>query len=234
MTTTRPDDQLVMFTGGRDSTLAGASLMLQGIPVHLFTANSGCSLHRGVLALRVEELRARFGELVVTHVVRDISGAFRSIAIENLERDVLTHRKNLVLLGEKVAIHAHVIDYCQRNGITVVNDGVARYQEEFPEQRIVAREYFEEFMSQYGLEYRSPIYEFATSADSVKYRLLQLGLATKSLEGISIFADSFTTPSDKTVLAYLRQKEPLCRDIIDFLSGTAFTHAPAELAVVAE
>jgi hypothetical protein len=89
-------------------------------------------------------------------------------------------------------------------------------------------------MSQYGLEYRSPIYEFATSADSVKYRLLQLGLATKSLEGISIFADSFTTPSDKTVLAYLRQKEPLCRDIIDFLSGTAFTHAPAELAVVAE
>ena len=80
--------QLVMFTGGRDSTLTAASLMLQGIPVHLFTANSGCSLHRAILALRVEELRGRFGELVVTHVSQDIAGALRSIAIENLEADM--------------------------------------------------------------------------------------------------------------------------------------------------
>lgn len=29
------DAQLVMFTGGRDSTLAACSLMLRGIPVHL-------------------------------------------------------------------------------------------------------------------------------------------------------------------------------------------------------
>ena len=43
------DAQLVMFTGGRDSTLAACSLMLRGIPVHLYTANSGCSLHRGGL-----------------------------------------------------------------------------------------------------------------------------------------------------------------------------------------
>jgi len=33
--------QLVMFTGGRDSTLAACYLMLQGIPVHLYSANSG-------------------------------------------------------------------------------------------------------------------------------------------------------------------------------------------------
>ena len=41
--------QLVMFTGGRDSTLTACQLMLRGIPVHLFSANSGCSLHRDVL-----------------------------------------------------------------------------------------------------------------------------------------------------------------------------------------
>jgi hypothetical protein len=91
--------QLVMFTGGRDSTLAACHLMLQDIPVHLFSANSGCSLHRGILSYRVEELKKRFGELVLTHVVQDISGAFRGIAIASLEGDILQDKKNLVLLG---------------------------------------------------------------------------------------------------------------------------------------
>lgn len=211
--------QLVMFTGGRDSTLAACKLMLKKIPVHLYSGNSGCSLHRGILAYRVEELRARFGDLVVTHVVQDISGSFRSIAIASIEEDILRDQKNLVLLGEKIALHAHVIDYCRRNGISVVNDGIAHYQREFPEQRMVAKEYFVGFLREYGLTYNSPIYEIARSAEDVKYRLLQLGLSTKSLEGISIFADSFTTPSDETILSYLLRKEPLCRSILEFLSG---------------
>ena len=109
--------QLVMFTGGRDSTLAACYLMLQGIPVHLWSGNSGCSLHRGILSHRVDELKSRFGDLVVAHTIADISGAFRSIAIEHLEDDILKYRKNLVLLGEKLAIHAHLVDFCHRNDI---------------------------------------------------------------------------------------------------------------------
>lgn len=193
--------------------------MLQGIPVHLFSANSGCSLHRGILAYRVEELRTRFKDLVVTHVVQDISGAFRGIAIASLEEDILKDKKNLVLLGEKIAIHAHVIDYCVRNSIKSINDGIAVYQKEFPEQRMVAKDYFISFMEEYGIAYNSPIYEFARSAEDVKYRLLQIGVSTKSLEGVSIFADSFSEPSDETILSYLRRKEGLCRDVIAFLSG---------------
>ncbi|WP_323989143.1 hypothetical protein [Nguyenibacter sp. L1] len=211
--------QLVMFTGGRDSTLAACHLMLQGIPVHLFSGDSGCSLHRGILAYRVKELRQRFGDLVVTHVVQETAGAFRAIAIATLEDDILRDRKNLVLLGEKIAIHAHVIDYCVRNGISTINDGIAFYQKEFPEQRMIAKEYFIRFMSEYGITYNSPIYDFAKSADDVKYRLLQIGISTKSLEGISIFADSFSLPSDEIILSYLARKEALCRDIISFLSG---------------
>jgi hypothetical protein len=217
--------QLVMFTGGRDSTLAASHLMLQGVPVHLWSGNSGCSLHRGILAYRVDELRQRFGELVVGHVVQDISGAFRTIAIAELEDDILRHRKNLVLLGEKIAIHAHVIDYCARKGIKTINDGIAFYQKEFPEQRMVAKDYFVDFMRGYGITYNSPIYDFAKSAEDVKYRLLQIGVSTKSLEGVSIFADSFSVPSDETILSYLRQKEPYCRDIISFLAGGIETSA---------
>lgn len=214
-----PAPQLVMFTGGRDSTLAACLLMLRGIPVHLFSANSGCSIHRGILSYRVEELKRRFGDLVVTHVVEDISGAFRSIAIASLEEDIIQDRKNLVLLGEKIAIHSHVINYCMRNGIKTINDGIALYQKEFPEQRMVAKEYFVDFMKEYGITYHSPIYEFAKSVDDVKYRLLQIGVSTKSLEGVSIFADSFSEPSDETILTYLERKERICRDIIELLTG---------------
>lgn len=211
--------QLVMFTGGRDSTLTACYLMLQGIPVHLWSGNSGCSLHRGVLTHRVEELKARFGDLVVAHTVADISGAFRSIAIENLEGDILKYRKNLVLLGEKLAIHAHLVDFCRRNDINTINDGITHYQMEFPEQRQVAKAWLVEMMAQFDINYQSPIYEFAQSADDVKYRLLQLGISTKSLEGISIFADSFSTPDDDVILAYLQEKTPLALNIVRFLSG---------------
>ena len=76
-----------------------------------------------------------------------------------------------------------------------------------------------EMMAQYDINYQSPIYEFAQSADDVKYRLLQLGISTKSLEGISIFADSFSTPNDEVILAYLRDKAPLAQNIVRFLSG---------------
>jgi hypothetical protein len=208
-----------MFTGGRDSTLAACHLMLQGIPVQLYSANSGCSLHRGILSHRVDELRRRFGDLVVGHTVEDISGAFRAIAIEHIESDILKYRKNLVLLGEKLAIHAHLVDFCRRNDITVVNDGITNYQKEFPEQRLVAKEFFVKMMEKFDIQYHSPIYEFAQSADDVKYKLLQLGISTKSLEGVSIFGDSFTTPSDEVILGYLQEKAPLALNIIDFLSG---------------
>lgn len=225
--------QLVMFTGGRDSTLAACYLMLQGIPVHLWSGNSGCSLHRGILAHRVDELRGRFGDLVVDHTVADISGAFRSIAIENLESDILKYRKNLVLLGEKLAIHAHLVDFCHRNGINTINDGITHYQMEFPEQRQVAKAFLVEMMAQYDINYQSPIYEFAQSADDVKYRLLQLGISTKSLEGISIFADSFSTPSDEVILAYLREKAPLAQNIVRFLSGETLLTPALKASAVA-
>lgn len=89
-------------------------------------------------------------------------------------------------------------------------------------------------MKEYGITYNSLIYEFAKSADDVKYRLLQLGLATKSLEGVSIFADSFTVPSDETIIAYLKRKEQLARDIIGFLRGgiDCATEAPHRLRAV--
>lgn len=227
MTDTTP--QLVMYSGGRDSTLTAGVLMLQHIPVYLFSANSGCSLHREPLQLGVEALRKRFGDLVVAHKVEDISGTFREIALKNIETDIPKYRKNLILLGEKFAIHVHAIDLCKRLGMTVVNDGVNKYQSDYPEQRLVAVEFLRDFMSSYGIDYRSPIYDYGGKLE-VKYRLLQLGLSTKSLEGITIFGDTFTTPSDEVIFQYLEDKEPLARDIVSFLTG-GHLGAPLPVAV---
>lgn len=210
--------QVVMFSGGRDSTLTACHLMLQGIPVFLFTANSGCSLHRGPYQLSVDALRKRFGDLVVGHTVEDISGTFRAIALVNIEADILKFKKNLVLLGEKLAIHVHSIDLCKRRGFTVVNDGVVAYEKEYPEQRPGAMEFLSDFMTSYGLEYRSPLYGYSSKLE-VKSRLLQLGLSPKSNEGVTIFGDTFTTPSDEVIVEYLKEKEPMARDIVAFLLG---------------
>lgn len=86
---------------------------------------------------------------------------------------------------------------------------------------MVAKDYFIDVIGDYGIKYQSPIYEFAQSSDDVKYRLLQIGVSTKSLEGISVFADSFTTPSDEVIMSYLSRKEPIFKDIVDFLTGNS-------------
>jgi len=99
----------------------------------------------------------------------------------------------------------------------VVNDGLTRYQVEFAEQRETARTFFYDWMAEFGIEYRSPIYDYATTEERVKIRLAQLGLSTKSLEGATIFADSFSTPSDEVVHEYLVNKRRIAQDIVSFL-----------------
>jgi hypothetical protein len=226
MTTTIP--QLVMYSGGRDSTLVACKLMLKNIPVFLFSANSGCSLHRGPLQDRIDRLRSRFGDLVVAHKVEDISGTFRSIALENIEDDFMKYKKNLILLGEKLAIHVHAIDICKRQGMTVMNDGINQYQNDFPEQRDVARVFLESFTNSFGIDYRSPVYD-SPSMLYVKHRLMQLGLSAKSLEGVTIFGDTFSTPSDEVILQYLQDKRAIAEEITSFLLTGDSHLSPEEL-----
>lgn len=209
---------LILFSGGRDSTLVACEQMLAGNPVVLFTADNKCSLHRELLPLRIEELRQRFGSSAFQHILEDISGTFRSLALEQIETDILHYKKNLVLLGEKLAIHVHAALYCRNHGITKIYDGCVSYQDTLPEQRMVAITLLQHFAHLYGLHYSCPIYHL-NSEQMVKSKLLQLGLSTKSLEGISIFADTFSHPTDDIVSEYLKMKIPEARDILTFMLG---------------
>ena len=225
-TQAHPDNaQIVLFSGGRDSTLTASLLMMRQIPVCLLSANSGASVHREVVNYRVDELIRKFGtNLVIEHKTLDVSGTFRSIALENIEHDILSDKKNLVVVGEMLAIMSHVVDFCLRNNYKQINCGYTKYQEEFPEQRESSIDFFQQFLSKYDIDLQCPIYLDATSIEYVKYRLMQIGLSNKPLEGSTLFGDTFSKADNQTILNYLQRKEKLAHDHIDFLTQNLYKH----------
>ncbi len=214
--------QVVLFSGGRDSTLTASLLMMRNIPVYLLSANSGASVHRDVTQYRVEELIKKFGNLVVGYKTLDISGTFRSIALEHIEEDILTDKKNLIVVGEMLAIMAHVADFCLRSQFNIVNCGFTKYQEEFPEQRESSIEFISNFLKRYHIHLECPIYKDATTIEFVKYKLLQIGLSNKPLEGSTLFSDTFSRADDQTILNYLERKEMMAHEHVKFLTQNLF------------
>lgn len=216
--------QVVLFTGGRDSTLTASLLMMREIPVCLLSANNGCSIHRGVMEYRLQELMQRFGSsLLIDHKTLDISGTFRNIALKDIESDILTFKKNLIVLGEMLALLVHAIDFCQRNNYTDINVGYTKYQEAFPEQRESAITFFNEFLESYGINFHQPIYHDADSVEYVKYKLMQIGLSNKPLEGSTLFSDTFSVADSDTIIKYLLSKKDQAHDHVNFLTQNIFS-----------
>ncbi|ADC51502.1 hypothetical protein BpOF4_17305 [Alkalihalophilus pseudofirmus OF4] len=209
----------VLFTGGRDSSLVACLEALQGKEVHLLTCNSGIGIKSELSEVRVEELKKRFPENIVGRTILPTYGLFRSIAISNLEEDFKRWGVNLVLLGDKLAIHAAATVYCIENGITRLVDGCVGYQKDLAEQKDVSIEILSSFEKEYGITYECPIYHFG-SQDDVKYALLTIGLSSKSLEGVSVFGDAFSEPTDQMVQEYMNDKLPLCHNHVSFMTDT--------------
>lgn len=210
----------VLFTGGRDSSLVASLEALQGKEVHLLTCDSGIGIGSELSEIRVEQLMRRFPGQITGRTVLPTYGLFRSIAIEHLEADFKRWGINLVLLGDKLAIHTAATVYCLQNNISRLVDGCVGYQEDLAEQKEVAIDLLKEFEKQYKIEYDSPIYNYG-SKDDVKYTLLTLGLSSKSLEGVSIFGDAFSEPSDQQVTEYIIDKLPICHRHIDLMTKTS-------------
>lgn len=209
----------VLFTGGRDSSLVACLEALQGNEVHLLTCNSGIGIRSELSQIRVDELKERFPEQIAGRTILPTYGLFRSIGIEKLEDDFRRWGINLVLLGDKLAIHAAATVYCLQNGIDRIVDGCVGYQKDLAEQKEIAIELLKDFEKEYGIQYESPIYHYG-SQDDVKYALLTLGLSSKSLEGVSIFGDAFSEPSEQQVKEYIVDKLPICHRHIEFMTKT--------------
>lgn len=206
----------VMFSGGRDSSLAAVTYCIDNHRVQLLRFTTGLGIPSSLPEIREAELRSRFGDnFLQSPPPIGIYGLVRRIAIAQIEDDFARFDgKNLVLLGEKLAIHAACLTHCVNNKIEILADGTSGYQAEMPEQRDTAVEFFRDFSQQYGVRYETPIKKM-TSDHDVKYALLEAGISTKSLEGISMFADSFSAASNETVRRYLEYKKGIAAAYVD-------------------
>lgn len=147
----------VLFTGGKDSSLVACLEASKGNNVHLLTGVSGIGIKSELSEIRVKELIERFPNVVIERHFLSTSALLRKIAIKDIEKDILKWKCNLVLLGDKMAIHAAATAYCIQNGITKLLDGVVKYQDELVEQKIIAMEMLKNFEKEYNITYESPI-----------------------------------------------------------------------------
>lgn len=204
---------LVLFSGGRDSSLVACLLTTRGQQVHLLTCNNGVCIGAELSQHRFVELQTALGERLEGRTVVSSMGLFRRVAIQDIESDFARFGKNLILLGSQLATHTKGILYCLDHGLKTMAAGSTRYQAHFPEQMDVARDRLRAFCGEYGVEYLLPVGDLATE-DDVKYRLLDYGVSTKSLEAVSIFSDTFTQPTAEQVAEYIDLKLPICREYI--------------------
>jgi hypothetical protein len=204
---------LVLFSGGRDSSLAACLLATAGRQVHLLTCDNGVCIGAEVSQHRFVELQQALSHRLEGRTVVPSMGLFRRIALQNIEADFARFGKNLILLGSQLATHTEGIVFCLARGLKCMAAGSTRYQSHFPEQMNVARERLQAFCREFGIEYLLPVGDFS-SEDDVKYQLLDYGVSTKSLEAVSIFSDTFTQPTAQQVADYIDLKLPICREYI--------------------
>ena len=209
----RPD-VVVLFSGGRDSSLAVCKLAIQRKKLVLLNLLNGTTIGGEIVQNRFRELKERFPNEIQKFVQIPSFGLFRKLSIVSLEADFLRYEKNMVCLGCKLAFQTEAIIYCINNGIEVIADGYSRYQsEEYMEQRREAVEIMKNFNAEYGILYINPVYDYQNK-ENVKYDLYEFGLSTKSIEGTCIFSDTFSVPDAKNVISYIYDRLNICRSYI--------------------
>ena len=180
----------------------------------LMTARSGGTIETSVVGVRVAEIRAAFPDVVIEWRERRCSGLFRRIAIAEIERDFTRYDTNLILLGHHLTLLAEGVLLCAELGADRLITGSSGYQaNEYMEQSDTALDIFTRLCAEFSVNLEAPVRKY-DSLDAVKYQLLDFGVTTKSLEAVSLFADSFSTPTEANVAAYLAEKQQLARDYI--------------------
>jgi hypothetical protein len=204
----------LLFSGGRDSSLAACLLARQGTEVHLLNCDNSVTFGRNLFRIRYRELERAYPTCFVMPPSASTAGLFRRIALSTIEDDFARYKKNLIVLGSQLAMHTEAIVYCRLRGIAVVATGFTHYQRHYAEQMPEAVEMLRTFMANNGLSYELPVASYRHE-DEVKYSLLDFGVTTKSLEAVSVFSDTFSVPDAKIVTQYIADKLPICSAYIE-------------------
>ncbi len=202
------DDQItLMFTGGLDTTLAAAFLGQQYERVHLLTfCNGFCVGAERNPQKRVKELKRIFGEERFTHQVIYVAELFKRLrdGFAGFLRDAIQHHSPLVFdLCCRLSMDTRTIVYNLEHGIRLVADGNSKSQTEIFIQREEYTAEIRRFMSEYGVDYVTPVYDFG-DREKRRRALREMGfesgshfLAFLQNLGFNNFSDQFG-------------KQPLC------------------------
>lgn len=204
---------VLLFSGGRDSSLACAVLAKKGYKIHLLTFNNGTTTNLSLAERRYKELDKRFPDAIIARKVIPSYGLFKEIALTSIEKDFKKYETNLLCMGCKLAMHVLSLIYCLENKVSIIADGYTEYQRTWVEQIPQAIQTVRKFHEEYKVKYVNPVYD-QNSKDQVKKKLFSFGLSTKSLEGSCLLGGTFSIPSPAKVVAYIKEKLPFCRNYI--------------------
>lgn len=207
------DTVALLFSGGRDSSLACVMLAKKGYKIHLLTFNNGTIINLDLAERRYKELEKIFPDTIIARKVIPSYGLFKEIALIPIEKDFKKYENNLLCMGCKLAMHVISLIYCLENKISIIADGYTYYQRTWIEQMPEAIQAVRKFHGEYKVKYVNPVYD-QNSKEQVKKKLFSLGLSTKSLEGSCLLGSTFTIPPPEKVVAYIEEKLPFCRDYI--------------------
>lgn len=205
----------VLFSGGRDSSLATCLLAKSGNKLHLVTTFNGAVIKGELSNYRYDELKSIFPDNILKRVIIPSFSLFRRIALVDIEEDFSKYKKNLIPVGDAITSHAEAIVYCLKNNVSIIASGYTRYESNYPEQIPEAINLMHKFLGEYNLKYITPVLDY-DSLDKVKYRLFDFGVSTKSLEGTSLFSDTYSTPEPEIVAEYISNKLGICHEYINF------------------
>lgn len=204
---------VLLFSGGRDSSLATLQLVKEGYEIHLLTFDNGTTKGIDISNFRLQELESILKDNLVERKIINSRELFKEIALKQIEGDLDTFGTNLICMGCKMAMHAISLNYCLKNDIKVIADGYTYYQREWPEQMPEAIKEIKEFHRKYGVKYINPVYDIKTKEEAKK-RLSNHKLSIDSLEGSCIFGGTFSTPEESNVVDYIKSKLNVCESYL--------------------
>jgi ADP-ribose pyrophosphatase YjhB (NUDIX family) len=203
----------LLFSGGRDSTAVAVHLRQQGHPLRLLTFQSGLGTDEGLLALRLRELDRAWPTGAYSVHSSTVAGLVREICFRDLADDIRADGRQLILLGEAVAMLIEGVRYCLREHVGTLAMGASGYQAHYPEQQPESLRLFGDFCAEFDVRFITPAAQWASEL-YVKDQLRLVGLSAKSLESASTLADLDDFPPSEAVQAYLGRKLKVARALL--------------------
>ena len=216
-------DVALLFSGGRDSLLAGALLLEQGYRVHFLTCDNGHIDYVKRAKETVFELKDK-GACVIPPIISTAS-LFYNLMLPEWQRksaeriklypEVQTYQ--IHCLTCRYAMYVEAISYCKKHNISYLAEGARKSQGffiELPEMR----DRLVELCSSQGITLLLPVYDL--ESDQKRKRMLaDRGLTTKTLEPQCNLGSPIPTPLSDVerrdlTLYYEKELKNKCLDII--------------------